>query len=266
MRGTSGARIYRVHDHVRKVGGPGEVGQRVRTQGQWLLTHRGPSLPRVTRVGETAYDMESLFAAPARYLNHDQVLAGMLTGLRDDVWSHEPIVPPDPDELRAKVVGILRAQLRGGEYLTDENPLLGKEVGRLDTLLHGVDWSRLTACLTHGDPTFDNVMFRPDTGDLVLVDPLPTLITGPAVPDLRCVDYGKILQSCLGWEGVRYENVRELFRVSPHVLHGIVGNANEWRATVLFAVVHLVRTLPYVRGGAARLRVWRLIDAAYDLV
>lgn len=52
-------------------------------------------------------------------------------------------------------------------------------------------------CLTHGDPTLANVVFRKETGQLLLCDPLPPR---PEFPSTRSVDYGKMLQSAAGWE------------------------------------------------------------------
>ena len=77
----------------------------------------------------------------------------------------------------------------------------------------------------------------------------------PAVPDLRAVDYGKILQSCMGFEQARYDRSDMLFHVTPEELKLRVGDENEWNATVLWAIVHFLRFMPYAPDDATRERV-----------
>ena len=61
------------------------------------------------------------------------------------------------------------------------------------------DWiAREPLSCAHGDPTLANVMFRPDSGEMVLCDPVPANI----IPPLPSVDRGKMLQSLMGWENV----------------------------------------------------------------
>lgn len=246
-RGSSGAFIYHRNGVVRKIGNY-EVGERCAQQGRWLLTNRDRILPRVTRVGETGYDMEPLNVAPTWALDHWSVVEAMLAGLAAELWKRPPVVAYDYLALNRKMSNL---------YVELNVP--GDVIIRLNDVWLDVNWGALHACLTHGDASFDNVMFRPSTGDLVLVDPLPTLITGPAIPDLRCVDVGKVLQSCVGWEAVRYANTTERFEVKPTYVRSLLHDVddNEWTASVFWCAVHLLRTLPYVdsayRGGILEL-------------
>ncbi len=249
MRGSSGARVYGANGVVRKIGSD-EVGERVALQGRWLLTHRGRSLPRVTRVGETGYDMEPLLAAPAWALDHEAIFAEMIISLKRDLWHLPAEVPYDEAALLTKVGELChRFELRA-------------EYDRWRELHSAITWSDLPTALVHGDPTFDNVMFRESTGDLVLVDPLPSLITGPAIPDMRCVDLGKIMQSVLGWERVRYGRDEDGFHVDWSVFSGqVLTSRNEWLATVLFCATHFMRTLPYVVDEQRRVQIRERIRA-----
>ena len=71
------------------------------------------------------------------------------------------------------------------------------------------DWLKTEAttldmvCRMHGDPTLSNVLFRkqrPMENDQLLIgDPIPSR---PCVPSSHLVDYGKLIQSCMGWEHV----------------------------------------------------------------
>lgn len=252
-RGSSGARVYGSNGIVRKTG-TGEVGARIALQGRWLLSHRGRSLPRVTRVGEGAYDMEPLLAAPAWALDHGAIFAEMLASLNSEVWKLPAEVPYDEVALLTKVGELChRFELR-------------TEYAHWRELHAEIDFGALPTGLVHGDSTFDNVMFRESTGDLVLVDPLPSLITGPAIPDLRCVDLGKILQSVLGWEEIRYGDPAERFDVDVETFRASAAHSQtEWQAVVLFGATHLLRTLPYVADPQRRDQIGERIRVAFTL-
>jgi hypothetical protein len=53
-------------------------------------------------------------------------------------------------------------------------------------------------CRIHGDSTLANVMLR--HREVVLIDPLAP--EGRYIPSYDDVDFGKLLQSCLGWESI----------------------------------------------------------------
>lgn len=233
-RGSSGAMIERVdslvlksHDNI----------NRIVAQGNWLMKYTSPCLPTVysvDAVGDHAqYIMESLVRPPAWALDHKVVLHAMFDGLHEHVWSRQAVVPFNLQELYVKM----------GYISTEFNLTLTRT--KLFQLSDTIRWDdpSIVTCLTHGDPTFDNVMFREDTGELVLIDPIPAT---RAIPDLRCVDIGKILQSVVGFERVRYSTTREKFMVTPTEVQQMVLSYNEWQASVFWCVVHLFRAFPYV--------------------
>lgn len=231
-RGSSGAVFsFTAHD-VTKMG-DGAVGERVASQGRWLSRHRSHVVPLVLQTFDNGYRMERLATPPALMLDHRVVLEEMLMQLSVNVWTQPPEVPHEPHLTRDRIDLLL------GRHAPDDTEL----VRRVRRIRDGVTWDELEACLTHGDPTFDNVMVREDTGELVLIDPLPATA---AVPDLRAVDIGKILQSALGYERVRYRDEARQFGVSPRTLRARVPLDNEWRAAVFWCAVHLLRALPYV--------------------
>jgi hypothetical protein len=86
-----------------------------------------------------------------------------------------------------------------------------------------------------------------------------------AVPDIRAVDLGKIMQSLLGWEAVRYADRTQ--RVQPHVLFDFMPDLriNEHKATVFWAIVHIIRTYPYT-GDDVRTGQREMIDHAFSLI
>jgi hypothetical protein len=245
-RGSSGAKFYFAAAKVTKHSG----GPRVHSQGMWLLQHPSPIVPSVYNVTDLAYSMERLVSAPLQYLDHLQVLHAMISGLNTHVWSQPAVVSLDIDALELKII-----------MITHKFNLLDVRT-KLLHLLSNIKWDDLPTCLTHGDPTFDNVMFREATGEVVLIDPIPA---AAAVPDIRAVDLGKILQSLLGWEAVRYADQTQ--QVWPHVLFDFMIDlkVNERKAVVFWAIVHIIRTYPYtsddIRSGQQE-----MIDHAFSLI
>lgn len=258
VRGSSGA-VFQFSTDGRSVWKLGTGNGRTYAQGAWLAEHAAPGLPAVRASWPDAdgYEMERLADPPhERFVHHSLVLRGVLDTLARDVWSRPAVRVVDHTLLGAKLAAVAAFcdQSHGGAA-TDE-------YARLAALRMTIDWNDLRACLTHGDPTYDNVMFRPPDGGLVLVDPLPATA---AVPDLRCVDVGKVLQSVVGWESARY-GVGYGLHVTPVELRAALGlAANEWRASVFWCVVHLLRTLPYVHADR-RPGVMRCAGRAYRLV
>jgi hypothetical protein len=229
IRGSSGAQVRVLGDRaVKSCDGDAT---RLVEQGKRLQRYPATCLPHVFHVYAKSYVMEKLVAAPAWALNHRVILSTMFDALRTNIWSHEADVSWNSEATSRKVHELLE--------------MFG--LGHLRTVvfeLYGaVRWDQTRRCLTHGDPTFDNVMFREDSGSLVLVDPLPAT---NAVPDLQAVDTGKILQSAIGWERVRYGDSSQEFDVQMRDIRALVGTDNDWRATIFWCFVHLVRTLPYV--------------------
>lgn len=243
-RGSSGATFRYYLESVGKMCRTDDG--RTSRQGLWLRQHQSPAVPKVLSVYEHGYQMERLDDISYMWLNHRVVLAGIVEQLEQHVWSQSAEVEWSQQATVDKVADLLG--------MFD----VGVEVQLwLEKTHESIDWNALPRCLTHGDPTLDNVMFRPGTSELVIIDPVPAT---SAVPDIRAVDLGKMLQSALGWERVRY-GYREVTgaldtlggsaRINPYHVQTYAQDDNEWNAAVLWCVIHLLRTLPYLARCAA---------------
>lgn len=230
MRGSSGARITIHSDYVTK-SFPGN--SRLYQQALFLERNDNSLLPSVYQLRRDYYTMEVLSEPPYQLLDHNAVLQHMIAGLDAELWSIIPDVKIDHDTLTLKII----------ELTNRTNLVELRET--IFALRDSIEWHRLIACLTHGDTTFDNVMIRPSTGQLVLIDPIPAA-TSPGIADLRSADFGHILRSCFGFEWARYGEEFLRFRVTPEHLKLYVGDDNEWRATVFWCIVHFLRVLPYM--------------------
>lgn len=230
LAGSSGATLELVH-------GGGSVlkrgDDRVTWQGEWLYERRGnPALPRVSDRGPGWYVMDRLTPIPAWARNTAEVADEMYRRLRDHVWSSGgDLVPFSAEAHVDKLYSIAGTNLALLELV--EGPML--EAYSL------IDWLSLRPAVTHGDPTFDNTMLARD-GGLVFIDPLPS---SGAVPDLECVDVGKILQSAVGYEWVRFAR-KSLHPAAMMHLRRRVNNENEWTASLYWCAVHLLRAIPYM--------------------
>lgn len=222
-RGSSGASFVIDSAFATKTGN-----ERVVTQGEWLSFNKATGLPEVFDVDDTGYKMELLSSVPWPLVVPSRIVEETVAVLERDIWSKPPVTELDLDLHLEKVDALATRWVPG-----IKNALLerAKEVAGL-----GV------ACLTHGDPTMDNVMLR--GYDIVLIDPVPAT---PAVPDLRAVDLGKLLQSANGFEKIRYN---EDFRVATRHIEGLYARLNvsedEQRAAAYWCIVHFLRALPYV--------------------
>jgi hypothetical protein len=237
-RGSSGATFTIRKRVVVKSGGP-----RVGAQGQWIVDHQSDALPKVYQVWRSEphrYQMERLYD-----LHHDEVFGdgmffGIIDRLQTRIWSQPPEVLFDPEFHKSKIDAL--AQRFHERW----------EQKRLVAGYRAITWETLPACLTHGDPTLDNVLLRrpydPATFDwssVVLSDPLPATT---AVPDLRCVDIGKVYQSLYGYEFIRYGDpglVNVTLRGFLEFEQSLV-DENEVYAAHYWHMIHLLRCLPYV--------------------
>lgn len=114
--------------------------------------------------------------------------------------------------------------------------------------------------LIHGDPTLANVMYREK--QLLLIDPVTPR---GKIPSLREVDYGKMLQSVLGWEAAFLKLPYKLDRLLDPVLQEIPVALHEkaW----FWGAVNIIRLFPraqkrpdIVSWGKARINFcWRNI-------
>lgn len=229
-RGSSGAAITRLITTVNKVGGDREV-----AQGLWMQKHECDALPKVKGVGETGYAMEKLTPLPIDLLDVHTTLLEIFRKLETHIWSQPAQISMRMIDHAAKL-----------ESLRETTSLSERIL--LDKLRYVVNWSDLADCLTHGDPTVDNAMLR--NGEIVLTDPIPATT---AIPDLRAVDLGKMIQSYVGYEMYRYQlnGPRHGERLSEF-LDIICIDSNEKVAALYFAVVHFVRAHPYMSGDTNR--------------
>lgn len=217
------------------VGTDSAVLRRLREQADWLAAHASPAVPHLieTRDDLPGYVMVRLRELPWGLVTARTLLRVVVVRLAQHVWSHSADVKLDLDAHCDKIDRLLWSYERRDGGVTMRRSLADQR--------DRIDWDALPIGLTHGDPTFDNVMLN-DVDDVVLVDPLPAT---PAVSDLPCVDLGKILQSLVGWDTILYPG-RVLPNASPADLRPYVPTDNEWRAAVYWCQVHLLRTLPYL--------------------
>lgn len=230
MRGSSGAQITIRSDYVTKAF-PGN--ERLYQQALYLQLKDCPFLPEVYQVRRDYYTMEVLSEPPYELLDHTAVLNHMIAGLDFHIWSTPASVKLDHDALTLKIIELTNKA---------KMPELRTEIFKMRDQ---IDWNVLHTCRTHGDATFDNVMIRPSTGQLVLIDPIPA-VTTLGIPDLRSADFGHILRSCFGFEFARYDESFMKFSIAPDYLKLFVGDENEWRATVFWCLIHFLRVLPYM--------------------
>lgn len=233
-RGSSGAVVEstRQGTAVRKTGD-----DRVVWQGQWLRVHACDALPEVYDLENNGYTMEMLNPLPRRIVDAERLARAMFNRLNTCVWPQQ---------------STRRQSFNRKDHVSKVTHLLGQLRGNRDIaakLLEyekRIDWSAQIGVTAHGDPTIDNVMLRGT--DIVIIDPLPS---STAVPDLRCVDLGKILQSIAGFENARYDELNPFHRAGEDWLKDYCG-VKEIAAARYWCAVHLLRAIPYMPEGASK--------------
>jgi hypothetical protein len=218
-RGSSGAVVSLFRNCVVKSGN-----ERVGAQGAWLGRHESPATPRVFNVKPTSYEMERLSELPRHVIHPTKLAYEMTEKLSEHVWSQEARVFFNPNMHLHKMENLI-----GAMAFTE----------KFRGVFESIKWGDLEYGLTHGDPTYDNVMLR--HGEVVLIDPLPATT---AVPDLIAVDRGKMLQSVMGFEMVRYGDRSFDGAQLPYII-----DENEYRAALYWCAVHFLRAIPYVEEG-----------------
>jgi hypothetical protein len=247
MRGSSGARIV-VHDGVvvktmKDVYLPYEEPvRRLVHQGRWIRDHQDiPALPRIHQVLADGYTMERLVEPQGAT---SEILPIIIDVLQEEFWSR-------------REEGACRGLCIPEHVKKTERLFIALSLGarrKLRNVRDTMDWAALRRCLTHGDPTLDNMMWR-DFGErfeeeqVVLIDPIPPTVE---VPQLMAVDYGKVLQSALGYERIRYNDNAWPGADLDHaesLLDGL--SFDEQRAAWYWCAVHFLRAVPYspnIRG------------------
>lgn len=231
MSGLSGATVapFAVNT-VLKSGGDAT---RTRDQGIWLQRHTTKSMPIIYSILRDGYVMEQLHPIPS-----SQVKAvSVLTILEEEVWSQPGECEAGPSindvsPLTQKLQRIL--DVHGDPSIDDAVIAAAKAAYQ-----KGRDWQ----CLSHGDPTAENVMERLMWGP-VLVDPIPATV---AVYDSAAVDVGKMLQSAYGWEQIKRQPGPPNMWWSVKTIEDLLADRpGLFEAGCAWAVVHLARTLPYI--------------------
>lgn len=264
-RGSSGAWFNFAADRVTKWS-TGDLGARVREQGTWVINNPAKGLPTVHRIIADGYEMEVL--EPIDVFGEDIIplldaVARTIAETQQSMRGHRalPLVELDVVELRRYIVAL-------AEDFRVNAPGIGL------TLIDAIDriqWQHVARDTgwTHGDPIIDNVMMRGD--QFVLIDPIPPC---PALPSVAVVDYGRLVQSALGYEQIRYRGEfpemglwkERLYHVLNNLMPAYSAytfNVEKIRATLFYAIIHMlrgVRTAPETEVRAM------LISQTYDLV
>jgi hypothetical protein len=211
----------------------------VRYQGMWLASQTCKSLPQVHTVTERAYTMERLY--PPGDVTIFEALSALHEVHRLERTSNEARLD------RAK----LQDRLNENFSLVQDEPHLAHQIANEVRLYQ--------QAVTHGDPTYENMMRREDRS-LVLIDPLaPT----PIAPSDIAVDIGKMMQSVSGWSQIVYPNEKHVQWTLMSFCYALP--ADVYSAAVTWIPVHLARTIRYVREDL-RWEVLNLVKQfAYDL-
>lgn len=192
--------------------GPG-----VRQQGELCRSLGKNVTTRVYRLLDDGYEMEMLEDTPSRSCPELDVVWSKLAV---DVWTKPSVYWNDDwlDPLR------VWSQLTAPWLLDTINELYPYE-------------PEFGYSLIHGDPALSNLMLRGSV--FVITDPMPRMLYRKEIPNRREVDWGKLLQSAMGWERVLGFGGHTLIDVPEYVLHRL--QPQEQRLALLWAAVHLAR-------------------------
>jgi hypothetical protein len=231
VRGLSGAVVIDNNDGtVTKSGG---LSDRTREQGEWIVKHGGSAFPKVVNILSDGYVMEKL-----EFVEYYDVNPSIsVPMLKKHVWTQQAVVPPTAQTkelLEAKMLHTIN------KYLADHVDESMKREILISAKIAGDGAYRMQHCLTHGDPTAENVM-KNATGDFVFIDPIPAT---EVVPDSPAVDIGKMLQSAYGWEDAKYQTGVIAYRRSD--LKEQIEDDRLFAVGEAWGVVHVMRAVPYV--------------------
>lgn len=139
----------------------------------------------------------------------------------------------------AKILPLLKI---GGSFAKDPN-----KTRALALEVHNICSPQdIDHAVTHGDPTFDNLMMY--HGLPVLIDPLAA---NPAIPSDIAVDVGKILTSLNGFEEIRYNKVFKNKRDAKYILKNcVIDDYGEkaWVRSLYWCGIHMYRAIPYMKS------------------
>lgn len=273
IRGASGARLIIGPEHTIKLDVE-RTGTFVRDQGAWLSrwsVERGINmLPKVSEIFAGGYTMETVHVPPLRELDVTELCERILSLLESQLWPKETGRMFTYDNFlvahRPYVQRLVRDVLIERDKYKQLNVTLRDFYQR-------INWNSLTSGLTHGDCIVDNVGFKLGTAQpqshIILLDPIPAT---DALPNWRVVDVGRIIQSMIGYEDVRYHrssNTIDHDAATTTVLNWYMPNhfnVNEARACLYFSVIHMLRAVRTTTPGtAARLGVWFLVNKLIEV-
>jgi hypothetical protein len=232
--GLSGAVV--VENNKATVTKQGGIVEKTIEQGRWIMENSTPAFPLVFELTSDGYVMERL-----DHMSPTEVRAvDVVSLLRRYVWG-SPATQPATQETRKLLRNKVTRNL--------ESSGLHLSTAYVDAALTAAERAYEAAlsaqpALSHGDATAENVMYRRGFGP-VLIDPIPATL---AVPDSPCVDVGKMLQSAYGWEEAKY--MREWRAYSTKDVEHAVADSDLFVAGQAWAVVHVIRAIPYVKRQA----------------
>jgi hypothetical protein len=188
--------------------------------------------PRVLEVAADYYVMERLLEPTPRALISRTMVKIVLDTLAKNVHCYPAIITMQIAKLD------WRQEL--ATFLATKSPAMNLVLFKLYPKLDPNAY-----CMTHGDCTLANVMVS-DGGRIRLIDPLPP---GGKIPGLKEVDYGKLLQSCLGWEGLisKQSSPTSAELLTAELMIGLPSQDMQNKAW-FWCGVHLLRILPYASG------------------
>jgi hypothetical protein len=267
-RGASGARVIIGQKYTTKLDVE-RTGAFVRDQGAWLSrwATKVPALPQVSEVFATGYIMETVYVPDLSDVDVTKTCFMILDVLESQLW-------PNQAHGDFRMFDNFKETHRGYVSQLLRDVAADRDLSKIMRHFHDqVNWPTLRVGLVHGDPIIDNVGYRvthwpngtSSYGDeLVIFDPIPA---SEPLPHWRCVDVGRIIQSMVGYEAIRYERrgidvdfdaavTTVLNRYMPKSF-----DVNEARACVYLSIVHMLRGVrTTTQGTAARLGVWYLVN------
>ncbi len=157
------------------------------------------------------------------------------------VWQHPPIIKTQ--EGWAENLGNYLKGVLNTHHIPDE------DAKYLLFLVKAMEFEGGTECAIHGDCTVDNVL-QPGKfidkenvdGHVWISDPIPP---DHRIPSHREVDLGKLLQSCIGWENMKYAGNPPIpiEMCIPEAL--ALEDFRSKRLAWIWCAIHHVRILPY---------------------
>src|SRR5215471_10806275 len=226
LLGHSGAMIEIFPDRVIKTG----FDPRIHDQARFCSEHEGicPTVYKLTSGRDHyAYEMERLDEVPD--LTDPEVMSGVIELAHARFWRHKAEIANRNWRER------LGAWASSKGYFWILPPLND---------LYSDDCSSAQVKI-HGDLTLANTMIRPGTRELVLIDPLPPT---EKIPPLMEVDFGKLMQSALGWESLLLTGAPILQQaLIDHIYRQIFRFNISPKLVEFWTMVHLARIIPYAK-------------------